>query len=264
MVREAWHARTLRSKDVLIFLAGTFFFGVLSIYFFESTHPAFQFLLAALLLLMVREDAIDTTIDLRILFGILIIGLFESGEAPTRVLLFLLCFLILQFFSLLTVRITDAPPNEHEEMTEEGKANIVYGTKPHETLAFVPLYVGGLSFFLALYLLFPIERFIPDGFCILHESIQSVLYGLQTVPVNHLSLGIFTGLFFVDLLLYGRIYRAKYFKKTICFRLFGAGDLYFLPVMVAVFGLPMATGALLFAIYLALFILSYRKARERH
>lgn len=170
-VREAWHARKPRSKDVLLFLVGTFFFGVLSIYFFESNHPVFQFLLAALLIWMAIEDARDTTIDLRILFGVLIIGLFESGEAPTRVLLFLLCFLILQFFALITVSITDAPPKEHEEVTEDGEKNVVYATKPNETLAFVPLYLGGLILLLAFYLLYPIERIIPDGFVIAYESI---------------------------------------------------------------------------------------------
>lgn len=263
-MREAWHARKPRSKDVLLFLVGTFFFGVLSIYFFESNHPVFQFLLAALLIWMAIEDARDTTIDLRILFGVLIIGLFESGEASTRVLLFLLCFLILQFFALITVSITDAPPKEHEEVTEDGEKNVVYATKPNETLAFVPLYLGGLILLLAFYLLYLIETIIPDGFVIAYESIQNLLHGFGQIPVSQLSIGVFFFLFLIDLLLYGRIYRAKHFKQTVRYRLCGAGDLYFLPVMAAVFGLPMATGALLFAIYLALFILSYRKVRERH
>ena len=252
------------NKSLVLFLAGTFFFGILTTYFVSSTHPIFQFLLAALLLWMAREDARETTVDLRVLLGILIIGLFESGEAPTRILLLLLCFLILQFFSLATVRITDAPPKEHEEVTEEGDENVVYATKTGEVLAFVPLYVSGLALLLALYLLVPIERAIPDAFYIAYDSIQSLINGLLVMPPSILSIGVFFGIFLLDVLLYSRIHCARYFKKTVCYRLCGAGDLYFLPVMAAVFGLPMAIGALLFAIYLALFILSYRKARDRH
>lgn len=252
------------NKAVVLFLAGIFFFGILTTYFFSSRHPVFQFLLAALLLWMAREDANETTIDLRILLGILIIGLFESGEAPERALLFLLCFLILQFFSLATVRITDAPPKDHEEVTEKGDEKVVYATKLGEVLAFVPLYVSGLAVLLALYLLFPIEQAIPDAFYTAGDVIQSLINGLLVMPPSMLSIGVFFGIFLLDVLLYSRIHCARHFKKTVCYRLCGAGDLYFLPVMVAVFGLPMAIGALLFAIYLALFILSYRKARERH